>query len=73
VAAEELVGAHRDPAPLLEAVEAALDDVAALVAFLLLIAEVDRPVRLLAAVRDLVVPLRDRRGDASLVKSAAGT
>ena len=35
VAADELVGAHRDAAPLLEPVEAALDDVAALVAFLL--------------------------------------
>ena len=68
VAAEEFVGAHRDSAPLLEPVEAALDDIAALVAFLLLVAEVDRPARLFAAVRDLVVPLRDRRRDASFAK-----
>ena len=47
------MGAHRNSAPLLEPVEAALDDIAALVAFLLLVAEVDRPARLFAAVRDL--------------------
>jgi len=38
VAADEFVGAHRDSAPLLEPVETAFDDVATLVALLLLIA-----------------------------------
>src|SRR5690606_26813687 len=58
--------AHRDAAPLLEFVEAALDDVASLVALLLGFAEVDGPARLPAAVRDLVVAFRDRRGDLPL-------
>ena len=42
VVAGSLVGAHRDAAPLLELVEAALDDVAASVALLLVLPEVDR-------------------------------
>ena len=63
IVAGELVGAHRDSAPLLESVEATLHDVAALVSPLLLIAEVDRSARFLAAVRDLIVTFRDRCRD----------
>jgi hypothetical protein len=48
---------QRDTAPLLEPIEAAFNDVPAAVAGLLLVAEVDRPARLLAAAGDLVVLL----------------
>jgi hypothetical protein len=66
VVAGGLVGSHRDPAPLLQLVEAPLYDVAAPVPLTLLIAEVDRPARPLAAVSDLVVAFWDCRGDATL-------
>src|SRR5690606_6145485 len=66
VVACEVVGAHRDPAPLLELVEAAFDDVAAAVAGALLFAEVDRTSRLLAPMGDLVVSFGDRRRDPAL-------
>jgi len=56
---------------LLEAVEAAFDDVAALVALLLLITEVDRPARLLAPVRDLIVVFGDRGGDVAFPQPGA--
>ena len=71
VVAGEFVRAHRDAAPLLETVEAAFYDVASLVAFLLLVAESDRPARLLAAVRDLVVPLGDGRRDPPVAEPGA--
>jgi len=48
---------------LFEVVEAAFDDVAAAVAGLLIVAEVDWATRLLATVGDLVVALRDGRSD----------
>ena len=63
VVAGGLVGAHRDPSPLLELVEGAFYDVAAAVALPLLRAELDRPTGSLATVSDLVGPLGDRRGD----------
>jgi hypothetical protein len=53
---------------MLELVEAALDDVAAPVPLPLLVTEVDRAARSLAAVGDLVVTFRDRRGDAALAQ-----
>src|SRR5690606_5596236 len=65
IVAGEFVGAHRDPAPLFELVEAALDDVSTLVPLLLLGAEIDRPALLLPAVRNLIVTLRDGRRDPS--------
>ncbi len=71
VVAGEFVGAHRDPAPLLEPVEAPLNHVATLVASLLLVAEVDRPTWPLPAVRDLVVTLRDGRSDPAAAKPGA--
>jgi hypothetical protein len=52
-----LVASHRDAAPLLEFVETALDDVAALVVDGI---ERDRPAPTLPAVRDLIVAFRDR-------------
>jgi hypothetical protein len=61
VVAGELVGAHRDTSPLLELVEAAFDDVAALVAFPLPVAEVDRSARLFPTIGGLVVAFGDRR------------
>jgi GrpB protein len=51
-----LVASHRDDAPLLEFVETAFDDVAALVADGI---ERDRPAPTLPAVRDLIVAFRD--------------
>lgn len=69
--ARELVRAHRDPAPLLELVEAALDDVAAAVTSSLLLTEVDRSPAALAAVSDLIVALRNRRGDPALAQPRA--
>jgi hypothetical protein len=53
---------------LLELVEASLDDVAAAVAVPLLVAEVDWPSSPPAAVGDLIVAFRDRRGDTSLAQ-----
>lgn len=61
-----LVRAHRDPAPLLELVEAVLHDVSTAVAHALLIAEVDRPSGALAAVRDLVIAFGDGPSDPAL-------
>lgn len=60
------VRAHRDPPPLLELVETSLDHVAPSVADPLLIAEVYRSASAPAAVRDLVIAFRDRRGDPAL-------
>lgn len=68
VVAGGLVRSHRDPAPLLELVEASLDDVAAAVAVPSLVAEVDWPSSPPAAVGDLIVAFRDRRGDTSLAQ-----
>jgi hypothetical protein len=48
---------------LFQLVEAPFHDVPAAVADLLIVAEVDRPPRLLAAVGDLVVAFGDRGGD----------
>jgi hypothetical protein len=53
---------------LLEAVEAAFDDVASAVAFALLRPELDGPARLLATVSDLIVPLGDGHRDLVLPK-----
>lgn len=66
--ARELVRAHGDPASLLELVEAPLDDVAAAVTSSLLVTEVDWSPAALAAVSDLIVALRDRRGDLALAQ-----
>src|SRR5258708_36393941 len=72
VVAGGLIWAHRDAAPLLEPVEAAFDDVAAAVALPLLVAEVDRSARLLAAVRAPIVAFRGpRRGGLSAPPSPA--
>jgi hypothetical protein len=68
VVAGSLVTSHRDPAPLLELVEVSLDDVAAAVAVPLLVAEVDWPSSPPAAVGDLIVAFRDRRGGTSLAQ-----
>ncbi|WP_253259911.1 hypothetical protein [Subtercola boreus] len=49
-----------------EFLEAAFHDVAAAVAGLLLVTEIDRTSTFLPAVRDLIVSLRDRRGNPTL-------
>src|SRR5665647_739803 len=68
VVAGGLVGAHRDAAPVLEPVEAAFDDVAALVAVALVVVPDDGSAGPATSVGDLVVAFGDRRGDATSSK-----
>lgn len=63
---------HCAPAPVLEAVDASLDDVAGLVALLLLVAVVDRVAGLLPAESDRVVACGDRGGDAPGAQASSG-
>src|SRR5665647_1479265 len=65
VVAGGLVGAHRDAAPVLEPVEAAFDDVAALVAVAPVVVPDDGSAGPATSVGDLVVAVGDRRGDAT--------
>src|SRR5665647_2099497 len=65
VVAGGLVGAHRDAAPVLEPVEAAFDDVAALVAVALVVVPDDGSAGPATSVGDLVVAFGDRGGDAT--------